>query len=58
MQAVLCVVEVEVLPELVCTVKHYFQNPIENLKIMGLFLDFLGSVLPGPEEASPPIQQK
>jgi hypothetical protein len=25
---------------------------------MGLLLDFLDSVLPGPEEASPPIQQK
>jgi hypothetical protein len=26
--------------------------------IMGLSLDFLDSVLPGPEEASPQIQQK
>jgi hypothetical protein len=26
--------------------------------IMGLLLDFLDSVLPGPEEASPPNQQK
>jgi hypothetical protein len=26
--------------------------------IMGLLLDFLDSVLPGPREASPPIQQK
>jgi hypothetical protein len=25
---------------------------------MGFFWDFLDSVLPGPEEASPPIQQK
>jgi hypothetical protein len=25
---------------------------------MSLLLDFLDSVLPGPEEASPPIQQK
>jgi hypothetical protein len=25
---------------------------------MGLLLDFLYSVLPGPEEASPPIQKK
>jgi hypothetical protein len=25
---------------------------------MGLLLDFLDSVLPGPKEASPPIQQK
>jgi hypothetical protein len=25
---------------------------------MGLLLDFLDSVLPGHEEASPPIQQK
>jgi hypothetical protein len=25
---------------------------------MGLLLDFLNSVLPGPEETSPPIQQK
>jgi hypothetical protein len=25
---------------------------------MALLLDFLDSVLPGPEEASPPIQQK
>jgi hypothetical protein len=25
---------------------------------MGLLLDFLDSVLPDPEEASPPIQQK
>jgi hypothetical protein len=25
---------------------------------MGLLLDSLDSVLPGPEEASPPIQQK
>jgi hypothetical protein len=25
---------------------------------MGLLLDFLNSVLPGPEEASPPIQPK
>jgi hypothetical protein len=30
----------------------------EIQKIMGLLSDFLDSVLLGPEEASPPIQQK
>jgi hypothetical protein len=49
---------VSALPELVCTVKYHFWNPIDNLLSKGLLLDFRNSVLPGPEEASPPIQQK
>jgi hypothetical protein len=41
-------------PELVCTVKQYFCNPIDYGFVT--VLDF--SVLPGPEEAFPLIQQK
>jgi hypothetical protein len=43
------------------TVQSWYarSNIISEIKqIMGLLLDFLDSVLPSPEEASPPIQQK
>jgi hypothetical protein len=45
------------LPALFFHLSWYAQSNIisEIQKIMGLLLDFLDSVLPGPEEASPPI---